>query len=69
MDRAGTDGSHADAERAGQLSLRACGEGRDLLVPDPDPLDPVLSTDGVRDRVESITHNAPHGADTLFGEG
>ena len=68
VDRAGADRAHADAERARELRLRGRGERAGLLVADADPLHPVLAADGVGDRVERVTDDAPDRRHALAGE-
>ena len=59
VDRAGSDGAHADPEGAGQLRLRGGGERTGLLVTDADPAHAVLAADRVRDRVQGVADDAP----------
>lgn len=60
---------HADPEATGELCLGASGEGRGLLVAHPHPLDSVLATDGIGDRVQGIADHAPHLRDAMIGDG
>lgn len=60
---------HADPEATGELCLGASGEGRGLLVAHPHPLDSVLATDGIGDRVQGIADHAPHLRDAMTGDG
>jgi hypothetical protein len=48
----------ADREFTSQMRLRPCREGRDLLVPDMDPLDLALAAKRVRQPVQAIANNA-----------
>ena len=64
----GPDRPHADAEAAGQLRLRADGEGGGFLVADADPLDAVLLPDRLGDGVEGIADDAPDLGDPVVGE-
>ena len=68
VDRAGPDGAHAHRETPRQLRLRGCGERARLLVAHTDPLDAVLTPDGVDHGVERVTDHTPELADAVLGE-
>ena len=63
-------------ESAGDLRLRARGEGGGLLMPDMDPVDGGVAPDGVDDRVEAVADHsvqaldarADKDVDELFGD-
>ena len=48
----------ADGELAGQMRFGTGREGRDLLVPDMDPLDLALAADGIRQPVQAVADEA-----------
>jgi len=68
VDRPWADGAHADTERPGQVRLRAGRERAGLLVPDADPLQPVLAPDGVGHRVQRVSHDSPYVPDSEVGK-
>ena len=49
--------ARADRELAGQMRLGAGREGRDLLVPDMEPLDLALPANGVGQAVQAVADN------------
>jgi hypothetical protein len=58
-----TAASGADGQRPRQVGFGAGGEGRDLLVPHPDPFKPLALSEGLREPVEGITDHAVHAPD------
>ena len=66
---AGPATASANGELARQMRLGASREGGDLLVPDMDPLDFALSSQGVGKAVEAIADNAIDPFDACYGEG
>jgi hypothetical protein len=50
--------SRANAEPAGQFRLAGGGERSALFVPNTEPLQTVVATNGVRERVQRISHDA-----------
>ena len=59
----------ADRELAGQMRLGAGREGRNLLVPDMDPLDLALPAERVGQAVQAVADNAINPLDARCGEG
>ncbi len=55
--------SRADRELAGQMRLGSGREGRNLLVPDMEPLDLALPADGVGQAVQAVTDNTVNALD------
>ena len=68
VQRARSDGAHADSERAGQLGLGAGGERARLLVTHADPLHALLAADRVGHRVQGVADHAPDVPDAQVGE-
>jgi hypothetical protein len=56
----GTRGSRAHAETTGELCLAGGCERRTLLVPHADPLYALVSPDGIRERIQSVTDHTEH---------
>jgi hypothetical protein len=50
--------TRADGEGAREMGFGAGGEGGDLFVPHVNPFDLALATQGVRESIETVTHNA-----------
>jgi hypothetical protein len=65
---AGPATASANGELAGQMRLRASREGGDFLVPDMDPFDFTLSSQGVSKAVKAIADNAIDLFDACYGE-
>ena len=59
----------ANGELTRQMRLGAGREGRDLLVPDVDPLDFALSPQGVGEAIETIADNAVNPLDARGNKG
>jgi hypothetical protein len=69
MDRSGTRGRQAHSDLAGQLRMRACREGSDLLVPGLGELELVADlVEGAKQPIDRITGIAVHALDAPLGE-
>jgi hypothetical protein len=66
---AGPAAAGADGELTGQMRFRASREGRDLLVPNVDPVDLALSPERVGEAVEAIADNAIDPLDASRSQG
>jgi hypothetical protein len=66
---AGPAAASTNGEVTRQMRLGTSREGRDLLVPDVDPLDLALSSQSVGEAVEAIADNAIDPLDARCSEG
>ena len=68
VERSGSDGPRTHPERSGQLRLGAGRERTDLFVPDPDPINPVGSSDGIGEGVQRVPDHSEHLMHTVIDE-
>jgi hypothetical protein len=66
---AGTTTAGADGEGTGEVGFGACGEGRDLLVPDVHPLDLALAAERIGQTVQAVADDAVDALDAGCREG
>ena len=60
--------SGADGDFSGQMGFRAGGEGRDLFMPDVNPLDLSLAANRIGEAVQAVTDNAVDALDPCCGK-
>ena len=64
--RAATAG--ADGEGAGEMRVRAGGEGGYFFMAHMDPFDAAMATDGIGQAIQAVTHDPVNARDTGGGE-